>query len=355
MMSSPSGGAKSSSSSPPSNNLDDASPSSLPSKKPKGQTFSLFDSSIKSTTKKRKRHHNNNNNNKGIDILEGLILHQEVISPQFEQQLISYIQNQCQKGRSGQLKKPTYLRSSGARSQGNQRESLQYGGFFDFNKARPGKRGLVPNFPPILNQLVNELVDKGYIDENVRPDSCIINQYGKGDCIPPHVDHESYSRPIVTLSLLGQEDMLVGTKFDTIKSCTWKPIIGTSIPLPRRSLLLLGGNSGNIAKHCVSSCKGDRISITLRKQPPPDWRPSVSDLNRSGGGGGGGGGGGSAKKKRKSDAITSLATAAVATGGGGGEGDNVGDGKKKKKALSGSAKRRKKMMKLMMLKKSTER
>jgi hypothetical protein len=202
--------------------------------------------------------------------------------------------------------------------------------------------------------LVNELIDKGYIDENVRPDSCIINQYGKGDCIPPHVDHESYSRPIVTLSLLGQENMLVGTKFDTIKSCTWKPIIGTSIPLPRRSLLLLGGNSGNVAKHCVSSCKGDRISITLRKQPPPDWRPSVSDLNRSGGGGGGG-----AKKKRNSDAITAAATAAAAAaaGGGGGGGDNsnsngdsVGEGKKKKKALSGSAKRRKKMMKLIMLK-----
>ena len=141
--------------------------------------------------------------------------------------------------------------------------------------------------------------------------------------------------------------MLVGTKFDTIKSCTWKPIIGTSIPLPRRSLLLLGGNSGNIAKHCVSACKGERISITLRKQPPPDWRPSVSDLNRSGGGGSGGGGG--AKKKRKSDAITPSAAAVAATGGGG-ECDNVSDGKKKKKALSGSAKRRKKMMKLMMQK-----
>ncbi|KAL7448728.1 hypothetical protein ACHAWC_002845, partial [Mediolabrus comicus] len=289
MISSSSPGAKSSSSSrPPSNNLDATSPPSSPSKKPKGQTFSLFDSSssIKST-KKRKRRPNNNNK---VDILEGLILHQEVISSQFEQQLITYIQNQCHKGRSGQLKKPTYLRSSGSRSQGNQRESLQYGGFFDFNKARPGKRGLVPDFPPILHQLVNELVTKGYIDNNIRPDSCIINQYGKGDCIPPHVDHESYARPIVTLSLLGQEDMLVGTKFDTVKSCTWKPIIGTSIPLPRRSLLLLGGNSGNIAKHCVSACKGERISITLRKQPPPDWRPSVSDLNRSGGG---------AKKKRK--------------------------------------------------------
>ncbi len=283
--------------------------------KPKGTTFSLLD---------------NKSKKKNLDILQGLILHKEVISSQFENELISFIQSQCTKGRCGQLNKPTYLRSSGARSQGNQREALQYGGFFDFNKARPGKRGLVPDFPPIIHRLVTHLVNEGYLDEDVRPDSCIINQYGKGDCIPPHVDHESYYRPISTLSLLGEEPMLVGTKFATVKSCTWKPIVGTSVPLPRRSLLLLGGNSGNISKHCISSCRGKRISITLRKQPGPDWRPSLEDLTKSSGGG----------KKRKRN--TSVAATADNDDG------NVDSGgtKKKKKALSGSAKRRKKLLKL---------
>lgn len=252
------------------------------------------------------------------------MLHKQVISTAFETELISFIQSQCTKGRSGQLKKPTYLRSSGARSQGNQREALQYGGFFDFNKARPGKRGLVPDFPPILHRLVDHLIDEGYLDEEVRPDSCIINRYGRGDCIPPHVDHESYYRPISTLSLLGEEPMLVGTKFQTVKSCTWKPTVGTSVMLPRRSLLLLGGNSGNVSKHCISSCSGERISITLRKQPGPDWRPSLEELAQRSSGGG---------KKRKGD--NTLAST-----------DSGGEVKKKKKALSGSAKRRKKMMKL---------
>lgn len=40
----------------------------------------------------------------------------------------------CAKGRKGEIKKPTYLRAAGTRSQGNQRESLMYGGFFDFNR-----------------------------------------------------------------------------------------------------------------------------------------------------------------------------------------------------------------------------
>lgn len=106
--------------------------------------------------------------------------------------------------------------------------------------------------------------------------------------------------------------MLVGSKFRTVRSCTWVPTVGETIPLPRRSLLVLGGNSGNIAKHCISSCKGKRISITLRKQPPPDWKPDESEL---------------AKKRGIEDTAID------------------GTDKPKKKALSGSAKRRKKMMK----------
>ena len=253
----------------------------------------------------------------GIDVLEGLVMHKDAISKEFESELISFVQTQCGRGRRGELKKPTYLRASGARSQGNQREAIMYGGFFDFNRARPGKRGLVPPFPPILERLVDCLMTNNYLPADVRPDSCIINQYDTGDCIPPHVDHQSYYRPISTLSLLGEEPMLVGSRFRTVRSCTWAPVCGTSIPLARRSLLVLGGNSGNIAKHCISACHGPRISITLRKQPPPDWKPDESELVGKRG-----------KQLRNGD-------------------DSINEGNKpnKKKSLSGSAKRRKKMMK----------
>lgn len=188
-------------------------------------------------------------------------------------------------------------------------------------RARPGKRGIVPPFPPILEQLVDHLMNNKLLPADTRPDSCIINQYDKGDCIPPHVDHPSYYRPISTLSLLGEEPMLVGSKFKTVRSCTWVPTVGKAIPLPRRSLLILGGNSGNIAKHCVSSCQDKRISITLRKQPDPDWSPDESELV--------------GKKRGNSEQSKS------------GSSDINGEiaERSKKKALSGSAKRRKKMMK----------
>jgi alkylated DNA repair protein alkB family protein 5 len=138
---------------------------------------------------------------------------------------------------------------------------------------------MVPPFPPILERLVAVLVDQSkLLPAAIRPDSVIINSYSAGDCIPPHVDHASYYRPISTLSLLGEEPMLVGSKFRTVKASTWEPVVGVSALCPRRSLLVLDGNSANIAKHCISACSGPRISITLRKQPDADWAPNVAEL-----------------------------------------------------------------------------
>lgn len=271
-----------------------------------GKTFSLMDGKV--------------------DVLQGLVMHDDAISEEFEKKLITFVQTQCERGRNGELKKPTYLRASGARSQGNQRESIMYGGFFDFNLARPGKRGLVPPFPPILERLVDHLVTNNYLPSETRPDSCIINRYDKGDCIPPHVDHSSYYRPISTLSLLGEEPMLVGSRFRTVRPCTWAPTCGKTIPLPRRSLLVLDGNSANIAKHCISSCSGPRISITLRKQPPPDWRPDESELI---------GTGGQRLKHGGVDDESRVDAGAISESG----------VKQKKRALSGSAKRQKKRLK----------
>ena len=226
---------------------------------PPGETFRLVESN-------------------GENLLEGLVLRRDAVTVAEEAELLTFINDGLARGRNGSLRKPTYLKAEGARSRGNRRESLQYGGFFDFNRGRPGKRGLVPPFPPILERLVANLVKRGFIDASLNPDSCIINSYAPGDCIPPHTDHAAYARPILTLSLLGEEPILVGRSFRSTRACTWEPIVGRSVTLPRRSLLLLGGASGSIAKHCVSACAGPRVSITLRRQPPEDWRPDASEL-----------------------------------------------------------------------------
>ena len=150
---------------------------------------------------------------KGVNIVAGAKLFTEVVTEEEEREHVDWVLARCAEGRAGKLSKPTFLQAGGARSRGNKRQSLQYGGFFDFNKACPGKRGLVPPFPPWLAKLTQRLVERGYLPRHCVPNTCIINYYTPGDCIPPHVDHESYPRPICTISLMGQEDMLLGTKY----------------------------------------------------------------------------------------------------------------------------------------------
>ena len=142
---------------------------------PPGETFRLVESN-------------------GENLLEGLVLRRDAVTVAEEAELLAFINDGLARGRNGSLRKPTYLRAEGARSRGNRRESLQYGGFFDFNRGRPGKRGLVPPFPPILERLVANLVKRGFVDASLNPDSCIINSYARGDCIPPHTDHAACPR-----------------------------------------------------------------------------------------------------------------------------------------------------------------
>jgi len=73
-----------------------------------------------------------------------------------------------------------------------------------------------------------------------RPDSVIINVYGEGDCIPPHVDHADYERPFCTMSLLSEADMVLGSRIQTVEANVFRG--GLSIPLPRRSVMVLRGN-----------------------------------------------------------------------------------------------------------------
>lgn len=43
------------------------------------------------------------------------------------------------------------------------------------------------------------------------PDSCIVNVYEEGDCIPPHIDNHDFVRPFCTVSFLSECDILFGS------------------------------------------------------------------------------------------------------------------------------------------------
>ncbi|KAI3803870.1 hypothetical protein L1987_32034 [Smallanthus sonchifolius] len=95
------------------------------------------------------------------------------------------------------------------------------------------------------------------------PNSCIVNIYDEGDCIPPHIDHHDFLRSFCTISLLTQCNILFGSNLKIIGPGEFAGPF--SIPLPVGSVLVLKGNDADVAKHCVPAVPAKRISITFRK------------------------------------------------------------------------------------------
>ncbi|KAI3757434.1 hypothetical protein L6452_04971 [Arctium lappa] len=48
------------------------------------------------------------------------------------------------------------------------------------------------------------------------PNSCIVNIYEEGDCIPPHIDHHDFLRPFCTISFLTESNILFGSNLKIV-------------------------------------------------------------------------------------------------------------------------------------------
>jgi len=93
----------------------------------------------------------------------------------------------------------------------------------------------------------------------------VVNVYEDGDALPPHVDSKAFARPIVTVSLGADADMIFGEAAGRVAKSPAGGWDGFTLPLPRRSVLLLPDEAcANDVEHCVPAVRGKRVSITLR-------------------------------------------------------------------------------------------
>lgn len=84
------------------------------------------------------------------------------------------------------------------------------------------------------------------------PDSCTVNVYDEGDCIPPHIDNHDFVRLFCTIYFLSGCNIVFGRELKTV--VLGESSVSISIPLPVGSVLVLNGNGADISKHCVPPC-----------------------------------------------------------------------------------------------------
>ncbi|XP_070052278.1 RNA demethylase ALKBH9B-like [Nicotiana tomentosiformis] len=207
-------------------------------------------------------------NGKVVNVLDGVELHTGVFSMAEQNRIVKFVEKLEEMGKNGQLKERTYtVPQKWMRGKG--RVTIQFGCCYNYAKDKKGnppgilKTETVDPLPNLLKVMIRRLVRWHVMPPNCVPDSCIVNIYEEGDCIPPHIDNHEFVRPFCTVSLLSECNIVFGSNLKTVDPGEFAGAI--AIPLPVGSVLVLKGNGADVAKHCVPAVRTKRISITFRR------------------------------------------------------------------------------------------
>ena len=86
--------------------------------------------------------------------------------------------------------------------------------------------------PNVLKSLVRRIMHWGIVNPDIEPDTAIVNFYDTDDCIPPHIDHEDFVRPFVTISLLSEQSIMFGNRLIPLDAGEFGGGAIKTIPLP---------------------------------------------------------------------------------------------------------------------------
>uniref|UniRef100_A0ACD5ZPK1 Uncharacterized protein n=1 Tax=Avena sativa TaxID=4498 RepID=A0ACD5ZPK1_AVESA len=206
-----------------------------------------------------------------VNILAGLELHAGVFSAAEQRRIVECVYALQERGKRGELGDRTYTEPE-KWMRGKGRVTIQFGCCYNYATDKNGNPpGIIRTFvsdpiPELFKVMIKRLVRWRILPPDCVPDSCIVNMYEPGDCIPPHIDSHDFVRPFCTVSFLSECNILFGS---SLKIAGPGEFTGSfAIPLPVGSVLIINGNGADVAKHCVPAVPSKRISITFRKMDP---------------------------------------------------------------------------------------
>ena len=135
----------------------------------------------------------------------------DVITAQEETQLVSFVHDQVAKGARRELAGNTYNKAKHMTAQ------LHYGVFYNIAENSLGGKTVEP-IPEELNRFITKLTNQGILKTHQRPNTALVSVMEEGDGMLPHVDSKEFTRPICTLSLLADHEMLFGDKSGQIEA-----------------------------------------------------------------------------------------------------------------------------------------
>ncbi|XP_060178269.1 RNA demethylase ALKBH10B-like [Lycium barbarum] len=209
-----------------------------------------------------------------VNVVRGLKLFEDVFTPNEISKLYDLVNELRVAGQNGDLKGETFILFN-QQVKGNKREMIQLGTpiFGQIKEEATCLKSNIEPIPALLQGVIDHLVQWNLISESRRPNSCIITYFDEGEYSQPFLKPPHLDQPVSTL-LLSESMMAFGRALVSDSDGKYKGSFMLS--LKEGSLLVMRGNSADMARHALCSSASKRVAITFFKVRT-EMNSSVSD------------------------------------------------------------------------------
>ncbi|XVF32639.1 hypothetical protein REPUB_Repub17cG0099700 [Reevesia pubescens] len=229
---------------------------------------------------------------RSANVVKGLKLYEDVFTDSELAKLSDFVSELRSAGQNGELSGETFILFN-KQIKGNKRELIQFGvPIFGHIKEEPTSNSQTINIeqiPALLQGVIEHLVQWQLIPEYKKPNGCIINFFDEGEYSQPFLKPPHLDQPLSTL-LLSESTMTFGRTLVSDGEGNYRGALQLS--LKEGSLLVMRGNSSDMARHVMCPSPSKRVSITFFRvrhetnqgQSPPTspqagamtlWQPAV--------------------------------------------------------------------------------
>ncbi|PRQ26192.1 putative oxoglutarate/iron-dependent dioxygenase, alpha-ketoglutarate-dependent dioxygenase AlkB [Rosa chinensis] len=193
-----------------------------------------------------------------VNVVKGLKLYEEIFTDSELSKLTDFANELRTAGLNGELSGETFILFN-KQIKGNRRELIQFG-IPIFGQVKDESASNIGPIPALLHDVIDHLVLWQLIPEYKRPNGCIINFFEEGEYSQPFLKPPHLDQPISTL-LLSESTMAFGRTLVTDTEGNYKGPL--TLSLKEGSLLVMRGNSADMARHVMCPSPNKRISITF--------------------------------------------------------------------------------------------
>uniref|UniRef100_A0A7N0TVV0 Isopenicillin N synthase-like Fe(2+) 2OG dioxygenase domain-containing protein n=1 Tax=Kalanchoe fedtschenkoi TaxID=63787 RepID=A0A7N0TVV0_KALFE len=197
-----------------------------------------------------------------VNVVKGLKLFEDIFTDSEICKLSEFVHDLQIAGRSGELPGETF-KIFNQQIKGSKRELIQFGEPI-FKPIKEDclmkeQRNNMEQIPPLLQNVIEHLVQWRLVP-NRMPNSCIINFFDEGEYSQPYLKPPHVDQPITTL-VLSDSTMAFGCTLVSDNEGNYKA--PQMLSLKKGSLLVMRGNSADVAAHAMCPSPTKRAAITF--------------------------------------------------------------------------------------------